>query len=41
MSLNLVQAQNEEEGVEYEVPPDMGGNFMIRRSMVIPVKEQR
>ena len=30
----LVQAENEE-GVEYEVPPDRGGNIMIWRSMVI------
>ena len=40
LSLNLVQAENEEEGVESEVPPDMGGNLMIRRSMVILEKEQ-
>jgi hypothetical protein len=39
-SLNLVQAENGE-GVESEVPLDMGKNLMIRRSMVIPEKEQR
>ena len=38
-SLNLVQDENEE-GVESEVPPDMGENIMIQRSMVIPEKEQ-
>ena len=37
-SLNLVQAENE--GVESEVPPDMGESLMIQRSMVIPKKEQ-
>ena len=40
-SLNLVQAENEEEGVESEVPPNMGESLMIRRSMVIPEKEKR
>ena len=40
-SLNLVQVENEEEGDEYEVSPDMGENLMIQRSMVIPKKEQR
>ena len=39
--LKLVQAKNEEEGAESEVPPTMGGNLMIRRLMVIPKKEQR
>ena len=39
--LNLVQAENEEdEGEESEVPPDMGENLMIRRAMVIPGKEE-
>jgi hypothetical protein len=37
----LVQDENEEEGVEYEVPLDMGESLMIQRSMVIPEKEQR
>jgi hypothetical protein len=40
-SLNLVQAKNEEEGVESEVSPDIGESLMIWRSMVIPKKEQR
>jgi hypothetical protein len=40
-SLNLVQAENEEEGVESEVPPDMGESLMILRLMVIPEKQQR
>jgi hypothetical protein len=40
-SLKLVQAENEEEGVESEVPPDMGESLMIQRSMVIPEKEKR
>jgi hypothetical protein len=40
-SLNLVQAENEEEGVESEVPLDMGESLMIRRSMLIPKKVQR
>jgi hypothetical protein len=40
-SLNLVQAENEEEGYEFEVPHDMGESLMIHRSMVIPKKEQR
>ena len=40
--LNLVQAKNEEdEGEEYEVPPDMGENLMIRRAMVILGKEEK
>jgi hypothetical protein len=39
-SLKLVQDENEE-GYESEVPPDMGENLMIRRSMVISKKEQR
>ena len=39
-SLNLVQAENEE-GVEFEVPPDIGENLMMQRSMVILEKEQR
>ena len=39
--LNLVQAENEEdEGEESEVPPDMGENLMIQRAMVIPGKEE-
>jgi hypothetical protein len=37
----LVQVENEEEGDEYEVSPDMGENLMIQRSMLIPEKEQR
>ena len=40
-SLNLVQADNEEEGLESEFSSDMGGNLMIRRSMMISEKEQR
>jgi hypothetical protein len=40
-SLNLVQAENEEGGDEYDVFPDMGENLMIQRSMVIPQKEKR
>ena len=39
--MNLVQDKNEEEGVEYEVLPDMEESLMIQRSMVIPEKEQR
>ena len=39
--LKLVQAENEEEGIESKAPHDMGGNLMIRRSMVIPEKEKR
>ena len=35
-NLNLVQAENEEEGDESEVPPDMGENLMIWMSMVNP-----
>ena len=40
-SLNLVQDDNEEEGVESKVPPNMGENIMIQRSMVILKKEKR
>ena len=40
-SLNLVQAENEEEGIESKAPHDMGGNLMIRMLVVIPKKEQR
>ena len=39
-NLNLVQDENEEEGFEYEVLPDMGESLMIQRSMVILEKEQ-
>ena len=38
-NLNLFQDENEE-GVESEVPPNMGGNIMRRRSMVILEKEK-
>ena len=39
--LNLVQAENDEdEGEESEVPPNMGENLMIRRAMVIPGKKE-
>ena len=40
-NLKFIQVDNEEEGFEAEVPPDMGGNLMIQRSMVILEKEQR
>jgi len=40
LSLNLVQAENKEEGVESEVLTDMEESLMIQRSMVIPEKEQ-
>lgn len=34
--MNLVQADNES---EQEVPPDMGESLMMRRTMIIPTKE--
>jgi len=37
--LNLVQDENEEEGYESEVSPDMGENVMIQKSTVTPEKE--
>ena len=40
-SLNLAQVENEEEGDKYKVSSDMGRNLMIRRSMVIPKKEEK
>ena len=38
--LNLAQAEDEEEGDESEVFPDIGENLMIQRAMMIPKKEQ-
>ena len=39
--LNLAQAEDEEEGDESEVFPDIGENLMIQRAMMIPNKEQK
>ena len=39
--LNLDQVEDEEEGDEYEVFPDIGENLMIQREMMIPKKEQK
>lgn len=39
--LNLAQAEDEEEGNESEVFPDIGENLMIHRAMMIPKKEQK
>ena len=39
--LNLVQAENEEEGDESQVFPDIGENLVIQIVMMIPKKEQK
>ena len=38
--LNLAQDENEEEGDEYEVFPDIGENLMIQRAIMIPKKSK-
>jgi hypothetical protein len=37
----LAQAEDEEEGEESEIFPDIGENLMIRRAIMIPKKEQK
>ena len=39
--LNLAQAENEEEGDESQIPPDVGENLMIIKALLIPENEQR
>ena len=39
--LNLAQDENEEEGNECQVFPNMGENIMIWREMMFPEREQK
>ena len=39
--LNLAQAEEEEEGDEFDVFPDIGENLLIQNTMMIPKNEKK